>query len=137
MTCERPTHMIAVLVILERDGSVLLVKPGPGESYWSLPGGVVEAGESLEEAAIREVMEETCLEVSLSRLVGVYSKRDQDALAVTFEGVVTGGTLSPSHEIVACSYFPTDDLPAPSRPHLRGRLADWAAQHPGAVFRTD
>ena len=62
-------------VIIE-DGRVLLVKRGhpPLAGEWSIPGGVLELGETLREAAIREAREETCLTVEPADLLGVYDR---------------------------------------------------------------
>jgi 8-oxo-dGTP diphosphatase len=68
-------------IIIEGD-RVLLVKRGhpPLAGEWSIPGGVLEVGETLREAAIREAMEETSLEVEPGDLLGVYDRvlRDSD-----------------------------------------------------------
>src|ERR671914_266389 len=94
---------IAALVFLSDGESVLLVKQSYGNRYWSLPGGGVEAGESIDQAAIREVREETGLEIRIKRVVGMYVKRDEEALAVTFAGEVVGGTMQQAtDETSAC-----------------------------------
>ena len=76
---ETPKLMVDVVVPSE-DGRVLLIRRGsePFEGQWALPGGFVEVGETLEEAAAREAEEETGLEVEILRLVGVYSDPDRD-----------------------------------------------------------
>jgi len=68
--------MLAVDMIVERDGKVLAVKPnrGWGEGHWKLPGGVMAYGERLEDAADREVMEETGLKVTSKKLAFAMSK---------------------------------------------------------------
>ena len=55
--------LVGVGAIIIEDGRVLLVKRGhpPLEGEWSIPGGVLELGETLREAAVREAREETCL----------------------------------------------------------------------------
>ena len=60
--------------VVVRDGALLMVRRGrePAQDLWSLPGGRLEHGESLVEAAAREVREETGLEVRVSELLGVY-----------------------------------------------------------------
>lgn len=67
------------LVILYKN-SVVLIKRGrdPFKDSYALPGGFVEYGESVEEAAVREAKEETGLDVRLLRLVGVYSDPNRD-----------------------------------------------------------
>jgi 8-oxo-dGTP diphosphatase len=130
-----PHLTVVVLVFICRDDVLLLVKQSYGKQYWSLPGGVVELGESLEQAAIREVKEETGLDVRLRRVVGLYSKPDENSLAVTFEGEAIGGTLMPTLEISECRFFPLHQLPE-ARDHLRQRVDDFLSASPYAVLRT-
>jgi 8-oxo-dGTP diphosphatase len=74
--------LVGVGAIIVEDGRVLLVKRGhpPLAGEWSIPGGVLEVGETLREAAIREAREETCLVVEPADLLGVYDRvlRDDD-----------------------------------------------------------
>jgi 8-oxo-dGTP diphosphatase len=73
-------------VILERDGSVLLLRRAvdPGRGAWDLPAGYLDPGESPEEAARRETLEESGLEVELVRLIGVYTSRPGNAVACIY-----------------------------------------------------
>lgn len=70
---DQPIVGVGAVVISE--GKILLEKRKnePGKGKWSIPGGLVDLGESPEQAVIREVMEETCLEVDAPRLVDVVS----------------------------------------------------------------
>lgn len=92
---ETPKIMVDV-VIPSEEGVVLIRRgSGPYEGMWALPGGFVEVGETVENAAVREAKEETNLDVELERLVGVYSEPDRDPrghnVSVTFLARVTGG----------------------------------------------
>ena len=67
------------IVILYKNGIVLIRRKNyPYTNYWAIPGGFVEYGEKVEEAAIREAKEETGLDVKLVGLIGVYSDPNRD-----------------------------------------------------------
>ena len=76
---ETPKLMVDI-VIPDGEGRVLLIQRAndPYEGSWALPGGFVDMGETVEDAAVREAKEETGLDVELLRLVGVYSEPDRD-----------------------------------------------------------
>jgi len=67
--------VVGVGAIILAEGKILLEKRKnePGKGKWSIPGGLVDLGESPEQAVIREVLEETCLEVDAPRLIDVVS----------------------------------------------------------------
>lgn len=66
--------------IFDDDFNFILIKRknNPYKDYWALPGGFVEYGESVENAAIREAKEETNIDVELKELVNVYSEPNRD-----------------------------------------------------------
>ncbi len=71
-----PTHIVAVGGIVEDEQrNILLVKTQ--HDGWVFPGGQVEAGEDLMEALIREVHEESGIEIVVSQLIGVYSNTER------------------------------------------------------------
>lgn len=86
-------------VVIPSEAGVVLVRRGsePFEGQWALPGGFVEVGETVHEAAVREASEETGLAVEVSRLVGVYSDPDRDPrghnVSVAFLVRVLGGQM--------------------------------------------
>lgn len=129
-----PRFVIAALVFIRRDDTILLVKQSYGNQHWSLPGGVVEYGESVDQAAIREVKEETGLDIRIKRLVGLYSKPGEQSLAVTFEAEVIGGKLVPNNEVCDCQYFHFDNLPE-ARKHLYQRVDDFHRALPNVILR--
>ena len=95
-------------------GAVLLTLREDFE-VWCLPGGHVDEGETLVEAAIREVREETGLETELDRLVGLYSRPSWHvgpSEVAVFTGRVSGGSLAPDPvEVLEASWFAPDELP--------------------------
>jgi ADP-ribose pyrophosphatase YjhB (NUDIX family) len=104
---------IAVSVAVIHEGKVLLTKREDFQ-IWCLPGGIVGENESLAEAALREIKEETGAEVELNSLVGIYSRLGgmRDEHAVVFRGTQTGGELRiQKGETIEVAYFPFDQLP--------------------------
>lgn len=102
-------------VVLLRDHEILMVRLArPDRSFWVLPGGAIEEGESPEEAAVREVREETGLEVALERLLFVDGPRSDGTVRIrspryTFLGRVVGGSLTPDlDEVSAVEWLPLD-----------------------------
>ena len=77
MSREFPeTPLVGVGAVIVQDDRVLLIRRGqaPLLGEWSLPGGVLECGETLREAVVREVREETGLEVETGEMLGVYER---------------------------------------------------------------
>lgn len=74
------TPKLVVDVVIPTNEGIVLIRRGNGpfEGQWALPGGFVEVGETVEEAAVREAEEETGLTVEIERLIGVYSEPDRD-----------------------------------------------------------
>lgn len=69
----------AIIELIDRPGRPIVLIERKYPPYgWAIPGGFVDVGEPLERAAVREALEETCLEVSLTALLGVYSDPQRD-----------------------------------------------------------
>jgi 8-oxo-dGTP diphosphatase len=101
-------------VVRDSDGRLLLVQRGhaPSAGLWSVPGGRVEAGETPEQAAVREVREETGLHVAIGRLLG--SVRIGDYLVHDFAAEVIGGALAAgddASDVRWCSFDEAGLLP--------------------------
>jgi 8-oxo-dGTP diphosphatase len=85
--------------IPEQDGRLLLTRRSinPGHGLWTFPGGFVDFGETVSDAAVRETLEETGLTVALTGLLNVYSYPGSPVIVV-YTAQVTGGTLTPCAE---------------------------------------
>jgi ADP-ribose pyrophosphatase YjhB (NUDIX family) len=110
-------------VIRDGDGRLLLVQRGsaPSAGLWSVPGGRIEAGETPEQAAAREVREETGLQVEVRQLLA--SVRVGDYLVHDFAADVTGGDLragDDASDVRWCSLEEAELLPL--TPGLLGEL---------------
>jgi len=87
---SRARPEIAVGAVVVRDDCLLVIRRGhgPGAGEWSVPGGRVEAGETLHEAVVREMWEETGLEVVVERFLGWVERLGDDHHFVILDFVV-------------------------------------------------
>ena len=108
--------LIAADVIAEIDGRIILIERKNFPFGWAIPGGFVEIGERVELAAVRELREETSIEVELRALLGVYSRPDRDPRGHTVTAVYVGrgrGTPRADDDAKGIGLFAPDDPPAP------------------------
>jgi ADP-ribose pyrophosphatase YjhB (NUDIX family) len=105
-----------VSTILQEDRRILLVrrKFRPYKGMWCLPSGFAEVDESIEDAAMRELEEETGVKGKIVSLVDVDSCSNYfygDLIFLTFEAVQEGGGLAPGSDTVAVKYYPIEKIP--------------------------
>ena len=103
------------ITLVPKDGGLVLVKRKvePRAGMWALPGGFMEAGESAEEGAIREVKEETGLDVEIDRFVGSFcsTKKSLNQLLLIFLAKPTTGTPVANDDALEARVFKKDELP--------------------------
>jgi len=98
--------MVGVSALIVRDGLVLLVRRGkePFTGFWSLPGGRVEPGETMQDAVKREVREETGLDIEVGDEAG------RVAGVVAFFAEVTGGEACAGDDAMECEFVEPDEV---------------------------
>jgi 8-oxo-dGTP pyrophosphatase MutT (NUDIX family) len=125
------------------DGDRVLLQRRADLNAWGFPGGAIELGESAEEAAIREISEETGLAVRVDSLLGVYTKYEQrypngdiaQPITVFFRCTPIGGRLHGGDtETLDVRYFNPHEMPPLFSQQHRDALADLSSGRSG-VFR--
>jgi len=108
---ETPSIVTATLPVFK--DQVILVRRAtePGVGLWAYPGGYLENGETLEEAALRETNEETGLEVTITGLLGVYSRPGGRTVTVVFEAAAEDTAWNAGPEVTEIRAFATDQIP--------------------------
>ena len=104
---------LGVSIVILKGESVLLILRGDFP-VWGLPGGAVEAGESVAEAAVREVREETGLEIRLTSLVGIYFRPQAEIgnhQALFSAEIVSGDPRPDGFETIKVEWFAPNHLP--------------------------
>lgn len=135
----------ASAVIYDESGEKVLLTRRSDNGRWCLPSGGMDAGESIVETCVREVREETGLEVRVTRLVGIYSTPHRistykdgnrwQVVGVSFEAEITGGALGLSDETTEIGFFSWAEMAELDllEPH-RERIADALKQQTAAFI---
>jgi len=116
MTPEYRSPLITVDIIIEINGGIVLIERSNPPHGWALPGGFVDYGESLEDAARREAKEETSLDVYLEEQLHSYSAPTRDPRHHTITTVFVAraqGTPKAADDAKKAVLFTKDKLPVP------------------------
>jgi ADP-ribose pyrophosphatase YjhB (NUDIX family) len=119
---------VGVGVVVEMDGGIVLGRRNhePNLGRWSFPSGFVDAGEVIEEAAAREVEEETGVKVTIDRLLGVFSEAGNRTVFIAYAGHAIGGQLECGDECFEVGVFLPDAMPEMAFPHDGAIMEAWA-----------
>ena len=107
-----PKVAVGTVIRDDRD-RVVLVKRAiePGYGKWVCPGGYVDRGELVQDAAVREAREEAGLRIRLERLINVYSYTGRAPVVIFYEATIVGGTLMVDDEGLEARFFEPHEIP--------------------------
>jgi 8-oxo-dGTP diphosphatase len=107
-----PRLVVTTLPITKR-GEVILIRRGiePGYGLWAQPGGFLEIDETVREAAVRETLEETGLQVETGAIVGLYSRVPAAVVVVAYEARIVAGEPTATSESLETRPFAPDQIP--------------------------
>lgn len=109
--------------VIFKNNEILLIKRNndPFKGKWALPGGYVEYGEKVEDAVVREILEETGIKTKISDLLGVYSDPNRDprghTITVVYILEIQGGELKSGDDASDAKFFGFNELPDLSFDH--------------------
>ncbi len=114
--------------VARREGKVLLCRRAiePRRSYWTLPAGFMELGETVADAAAREAKEEACADLAIGRLLSLYSIPRIGQVHVYFEAELTEPYIACGEESEEVGLFDRDDVPWSA---LAFPTVHWALTH--------
>ena len=102
-----PKHIVsAAVIVLNEQNEILLIK-GPRRG-WEMPGGQVEEGESFTDAAVREVKEESGVDIEITKFCGIFQNINDSICNTLFLGKPIGGELTTTPEALEVGYFPIE-----------------------------
>ena len=128
------THFVSVAALVTNDlGQILLVNsPWRG---WEYPGGLIEPGETFQEALHREVREESGVEIEITGFVGICKNIERDIVNIDFTARYIGGELRTSEESTEVIWaFPEEAMELISFPLTRKRLENMLSGREEAVL---
>ena len=109
---------LTVDAIITKNDKILLIKRRrkPFKDFWALPGGFVNYGEKVEDAVIREVLEETSLECRVEKLLGVYSDPNRDprghTVSIVYHLKIIKGEPRGNDDACDAKFFNIKDIPS-------------------------
>jgi 8-oxo-dGTP diphosphatase len=103
-----PKHFVSAAAIVLNDKNEILLIKGP-QRGWEMPGGVVEEGESIAHAAIRETKEESGVDIEIIRFCGIYQNVEESICNTLFLARQIGGEPVTTNESLETRFFPIQE----------------------------
>jgi 8-oxo-dGTP diphosphatase len=121
---------VAAAVLIDRGGEVLLVRRvnKPQQGKWSLPAGFIDAGEDPKAAAVREVLEETGLQIQVTELLDVIAGGGHPHgadIIILYRGEIEGGRITAGDDADAAAFFCCEALPVLAFNSTQRVIEDW------------
>ena len=126
---------IGAFAIIENEKKEILLCLREDMNMWNMPGGGVESGETPWECVIREVKEETGLNVTIKKLIGIYSKIESNDLVFVFECKKESGELRINEEAKELKYFKRNEIPSNTIPKQIERISDYFENEKNIVMK--
>jgi mutator protein MutT len=148
LQCESCGHVhyvnprVVVAIIVEHDGKVVLQQRAieTRRGYWTFPGGFLEVGETPEAGALREVKEEVGLDVTITGLLGLYTRSTVGIVLVVYTGTsATGDAIVGDFESMAVRWYAPDEIPWSDLAFetTEQALRDWVAARERSTKRAE
>ncbi len=137
MSREYPARpIVGVGALIIKNGKLLLIKRGakPGQGRWSIPGGLVELGERVQDAVVREVKEECGLDIEVERLMDVFDNITRDEkgriqyqfVVVNFLAKIKGGILRNADDVLEAIWVKLNEV---EKYNLTNSFRDFFQKH--------
>jgi ADP-ribose pyrophosphatase YjhB (NUDIX family) len=133
------------VVVVNEAGDVLMIRRSDNDN-WAVPGGAIDLGESMVQAAVRETREETGIECEITGLIGIYTdpkhvilytsnREARQEFSILLTGVPTGGQPTPSSESSEVRWVPRADVAGNQMDRsMRMRIEHYLAGRSGSPY---
>ena len=137
MAESSPRHSVSVAAAIVDESGQLLAVRRRDNGHWEPPGGILELHETIQAGLVREVREETGLEVEPQALSGVYKNMRRGIVALVFRCRIIGGELRPTREAEQVSWLSSDEISNLMDEAYATRLLDALRPGPAAIRAHD
>jgi ADP-ribose pyrophosphatase YjhB (NUDIX family) len=106
-------RLVVTTIPVTDAGEIVLLRRGidPGRGWWAQPGGFLEVDETVNQAAIRETLEETGLLIEPTEIIGLYTRLEAAVVTIAFEARIVGGAAIATPEALEVRAFAPEDIP--------------------------